>query len=291
MRTVSEETAGASALDSLAQRIAAQDQAFSGTLGVFARDLRTGLTLRHRADETFPTASTIKLPILLELARQVHAGRLAWSRPLTLDPANRVEGSGVARDLDERLTVSLHDWATLMMVLSDNTAANQLLDVVGVDQVNASLRRWGAQRTTLHRKVTFAPNPPTPYFGTGTPADFGHLLVSLARGELLPPDATHTCLEVLRRQQATYLGRLLPYDAFMARQRPGRALTLYAKHGLVEGVRNEVGIVRAEGVQYVVAVFTRDAASPPTDPVDLQDEGVLVVARASRAVWDVFGAG
>lgn len=288
---MSEEAASSPVLDSLAPRITALDEAFSGSLGVFARDLRTGLALRHRADDVFPTASTIKLAILLELARQVHAGRHSWSQPVSLDPVNRVEGSGVARDLDDGLTLSVHDWATLMMALSDNSATNQLLDLVGVDQVNAALRGWGVERTTLHRKVTFAPNPPTPFFGTGTPADFGQLLEGLARGALLPPDATHACLEILRRQQTTYLGRLLPYDPQQAREQPGRALTLYAKHGLVEGVRNEVGLLRAEGVQYVIAVFTRDAASRPPHPADLQDEGVLVVARASLAVWEAFGAG
>jgi beta-lactamase class A len=263
--------------------------AFSGTLGVAAQDLMSAASLTHNADAVFPTASVIKLPILLELACQVAAGRYAWSERLTLEPVNRVPGSGVLQDLDDGIALTVRDWATLMIVLSDNSATNQCIDLVGVGNVNASLRRWGCASTTLHRKVASVADPDEPYFGTGTPADFSRLLVGLARGTLLPGDPTRAALDVLRRQQHTdLLGRFLPFDPDSAREGPDRYLTLYSKSGWVYDVRNDAAIVRGTGVGYVVVVFTKNSGdeSPSVD-----NPGNLAVARISRAVWDAFGVG
>ena len=259
---------------------------FSGTLGLAAQDLMTATSLTHNAGTVFPTASVIKLPILLELARQVAEGRYAWTDRVTLEPTNRVPGSGVLHDLDDRIDLTVRDWATLMIVLSDNTAANQCIDLVGVGDVNASLRRWGCGSTTLHRKVASAADPEEPYFGTGTPADFARLLVGLARGMLLPSEPTSAALDILRRQQHTdLLGRFLPFDPDSAREGRDRYLTLYSKSGWVYDVRNDAAIVRGTSVAYIVAVFTKDSGdeSPSVDNV-----GNLAVARVSRAIWDAF---
>lgn len=253
-----------------------------------AVDLLDGRRIAYRADEVFPTASTIKLPILLQLARRVSEAHLDWGLRVEIDEANRVAGAGVLNDFDPGLLLTVRDLATLMVAASDNTAANQCIELVGVEPVNASLREWGCVATALHRKVSFAPNPSPPHFGTGTPRDFALLLERLARGELLAPDATRVALDILRRQQLTDLvARYLPYDPLRAREAPDQALTLYSKSGWITGVRNDVALVRAEGVCYVVAIFTRDCQDQRSGP---ENEGAIAVARASRIVWEPFGS-
>jgi beta-lactamase class A len=273
--------------ESLRRAIEEISTSFRGTLGVAAHDLLTDSAVTHNADTLFPTASVIKLPVLLELASQVGDGRYAWTDRIVLDPANRVTGSGILQDLDDGIALTVRDWAVLMIVLSDNTATNQCIDLVDVRNVNASLRRWGCEGTTLYRKVCEAPGPQQPYFGTGTPADFARLLLGLARGALLAEGPTGAVLDILRRQQHTdLLGRFLPFDGDLAREEPDRHLTLYSKSGWVYDIRNDVAIVRGNDVAYVVAVFSKDSGdeSPSVD-----NAGALVVARLSQAIWQSFG--
>lgn len=267
--------------------LARLDAEFTGSLGVVAADLLSGRRLAYRADELFPMASTIKLAILLQIARRVSEAHLDWGQRVRIDAANRVAGAGILKDLDPGLLLTVRDLATLMVAISDNTAANQCIDLVGVEPVNASLQEWGCAATALHRKISFAPNPSPPHFGTGTPRDFARLMERLGRGELLPRHASEVVLDILRCQQLTDLvARYLPYDALQARELPDQVLTLYSKSGWISGVRNDVALVRAEGVCYVVAIFTRDCQDQRSGP---ENEGAIAVARASRIVWELFG--
>ncbi|HEX4205065.1 MAG TPA: serine hydrolase [Ktedonobacteraceae bacterium] len=104
------------------------------------------------ADQLFPAASLAKLPILVEVARQVSEGKLAWPTRYTLPKGARVPSSGVLADLSPDLTWSLHDLACLMITISDNSAANVLLDLVGMDAVNATMRKLGLNATSIERR-------------------------------------------------------------------------------------------------------------------------------------------
>jgi beta-lactamase class A len=184
---------------------------------VAAIDPRSRATLRFNAAQVFPTASVAKLAIVMELARQVSTLGLHWEKRVSLNPANRTAGTGVVKELQDDLSQTVRDWAVLCIVVSDNTAANQCLGLIGgVQAVNASLRAWGCKQTTVHRKITFAPAPIPEFFATGTPGDFVLLLAGLARAELLSGSASLDVLDVLSRQQHTVLlGRFLPTNAML----------------------------------------------------------------------------
>jgi len=111
------------------------DQEFSGTLAVAARGLAGQPARRpaiaYRAGETFPAASVIKLPILVEAYRQVDEGRLDLSERIPLRAEDRVGGSGVLKELEPGAALTLRDLLTLMIVVSDNTATNMVIDRVG----------------------------------------------------------------------------------------------------------------------------------------------------------------
>ncbi len=132
--------------------------AYHGKLALFAKNLKTGETVAIRADEPVQTASVIKLPIMLEAMYQVRAGKHRLDERLRLTEGNQVAGSGVMMLLDPGLQPTLKDTMTLMIVLSDNTATNVMIDAVGIPAVNARLAAMGLKNTYLYKKVS---KPPT----------------------------------------------------------------------------------------------------------------------------------
>jgi len=117
---------------------------FSGTLGVWALSLDTGEIIEWNPTDTFPAASTIKVPILYEVYRQSGQGRFSLTDPQTLRAEDIVPGSGILKDLTPGLVLPVKDLATLMIIVSDNTATNMLIDLVGHDvgYVRAHGRRY-----------------------------------------------------------------------------------------------------------------------------------------------------
>ena len=112
---------------------------FGGTGGVAAKHLGTGEEIRVNADAVTATASTIKVPILIELFRQVEAGEVCLEDRLAVTEATRARGSGVLRELSPDIELTVRDHATLMIVVSDNTSTNVLIDVVGLERVNSRI--------------------------------------------------------------------------------------------------------------------------------------------------------
>ena len=130
---------------------------FSGTVGLWARSFDSGEEIAWQPLETFPAASTIKVPILCEVFRQAGEGRFTLADARTLKTDDQVGGSGILKDLTAGLALTVKDLATLMIVISDNTATNMLIDLVGLDAVNASCERLGLSGTRLEFRVQRAP--------------------------------------------------------------------------------------------------------------------------------------
>ena len=123
-----------------------------GVLGYTIVDLTTGDEIKRLQDSVFPTASTIKLAILYELFKQADEGLIDLDQVKSLDRQHVVGGTGVLRELTAP-AMALRDYAVLMVVLSDNTATNVLIDVVGMEKVTARMRALGLPQTKLRRRM------------------------------------------------------------------------------------------------------------------------------------------
>ena len=119
-------------------RALAVDARLDGVLGVYVRDLTTGVTIELRPDEVFPTASSIKLAVLYELYRQAEEGRIDLAE-VTRPPVPRVGGGGILQELGDRVSLTWRDLAVLMVGWSDNEATNVLVRRVGLEAVNRRL--------------------------------------------------------------------------------------------------------------------------------------------------------
>ncbi len=128
-------------------------EAFDGVAGIALRDLSGELALAINGDELFPTASTIKIHVLVQLLLRAERGEIDLHERITMPPPEPVLGSGVLAYLPGPVELSLLDVATLMIIASDNTATNLCIDRAGIDETNALLRGLGLHSTHLRRKM------------------------------------------------------------------------------------------------------------------------------------------
>ncbi len=248
------------------------------------RNLKTGEEVFLNADAMFPTASMIKIAILLELFRRREAGQLELDEMLTIRRKDKTAGSGLIENMGAEVTLSLHDIAVLMNAISDNTATNVLIDRLGMARINRAIQGTGMTKTRLYRKIMFTPNRKLkyPFFATGTPRDFMTLMTNLYEGRLLNKQNTEAMLTIMRVQKN--MGNLTRYMNFNPYGRDKDAWVV-SKTGSIVGVRNETGIIHTKRHAYVVAVMTKGCKDKQWTP---DNEGTITVAKVSKAVNDYF---
>jgi beta-lactamase class A len=181
--------------------------AHHGIVGYTVHNIDTGERLSRRGDETFPTASLIKVPVMVTVYDLVAKGRLSLDDPLTLLNIDKVGGSGVLFLLHNGLTLTVRDAVALMIATSDNTATNLLLDRILIRRVWEKMEALGLQHTKVHHKVsTFAssvaPDSSEKYgLGVTTPNEMARLFELLARGQAVDAAADSAMLAMLDDNQ------------------------------------------------------------------------------------------
>ena len=237
---------------------------FDGVMSLALLDPAGGDTVAINADLPMPQASSIKIAVLLEVLRQAQAGKLHLDERVEIRKAQFAGGSGVLQDFgDGTSALSLRDLAALMMVVSDNTATNILIDRVGQAQVNETLQSLGFAHTRLLRRMIQPEEERRGVENVSTAREMAGLVAQLYSGKLLDEKHTALAIDLLKNEKdaPTPLGRGLP---------PGVALA--SKPGSLPGVRCESGVVLLEGRPYVLSVMTTYAADD---------------AAAERAIADV----
>lgn len=275
----------------LARLVRDAEAAFSGRLAFAFWQFGTGSSYLHRADEAVRAASLIKLPLLVQALSEVAAGRLSLGTRYPLRAADQVAGNGVLRHLEPGLEPSLRDLLTLMIVLSDNTATNLVIDLLGQTAVNDFLQQLGLGQTQLVGKLQLPAAQQTDAQRRGESnrtcaADVLGLLLRLERGELLPPAETELAKGILQRQQYTEaLARYLPTDPELHAPH----VMVASKSGCLRGLWHDAGLVYAANGRplYALVVLTEDAADRS---YAWEQEGMLCIARLSRAVFDLTRA-
>jgi beta-lactamase class D/beta-lactamase class A len=245
-------------------RIQTAISAFPGAVSLFAKNLDTGQTFGIRENERVRTASTIKLPIMTAVFSAVAQGRANWDELIELRDEDKVSGSGVARELSGGLKLPLRDLVHLMIVVSDNTATNLVLDRFTADFVNAEIDKLGLKQTRALRKILGDGNNLKPVasghsreglmeefrrFGLGvsTPGEMVMLLEKLERGEVVSPEASRQMLAILNRQQfKDGIGRQLQNEL------------VASKSGSLDRLRSDVGVVNSIGGRIAIAVTVDD---------------------------------
>ena len=214
-----------------------------GVVGVTIQDLTTAERFALRGDTVFTQASAIKLPVLVELFRQVEQGRYGLDDLVTLEHDDIVPGSGVLQRLTPgSVRMTLRDVATLMVTLSDNTATNMIIDRVGMENVNQTMARLELPHTKLQRKMMDSEAWLADRENLSTPNEQARLLELIHRGDVLNDASRKELLHILSIPKSSRIRPLLP-----------RGTRVAHKTGTVPGVVVDVGIVYLEGRPFIIA--------------------------------------
>lgn len=177
--------------------------AFAGTGGLLAKNLGAGEEIRVNADGETAMASTIEVPILIELFRRVEAGEFDLEDRLPASAEAQAPGSGILRELTVGVELSIRDHATLMIAVSDNTSTNVLIDLLGIEAINRTMAEFGFPRTRLVNRLDFPViGPDARNLAVTTPADLAWIMEALATGAILTDASRDAILDIMRRQHS-----------------------------------------------------------------------------------------
>lgn len=258
---------------------------FPGTVSLSAKNLDTGATIGIKESEPVRTASTIKVAIMLTVFDAVARGQAKWSEMLTITPQEKVNGTGVlGTEFSDGVQLPLSDVMHLMMVLSDNTATNMIIERFTADAVNAYLDKLGIKNTRSMRKIigkngpqglsAAGKLPENQRFGLGksTPLDMVTILERLNKGEIVSPDASKEMLAVMRRcQDSTGIRRKL------------RDVPIANKTGALDALRSDVGIVYSKGGPIAMAITVDGIPEVDYGP---DNPGSLIISDLAKILVD-----
>ena len=258
---------------------------FKGNVGLYVELLDTGEKFEINPGLVFPSASVIKIPMLALLLKDVREGKADWNAPRTIAPVNRVGGTGILAYLDQDYAPSLKTLAFLMITLSDNTATNEIMDMIGIERFNEFWKAQGYANISLGRKMLDFEAIKLGRNNYMCAGEAGRLLSSIARSECGHRDDCETIIDFMAHQQCiNKLPSLLPAIPSWAgaeerrNMKPGTVLVAN-KTGDLTGIQHDVGVFTLpDGRRYVIAMFTGGLESDRC--------GIEAIARVSRAVYD-----
>jgi beta-lactamase class A len=273
----------------LERRLQAMADAHHGKVALYAEGLRTGKKIAINADVEVPTASTIKLPIFMEAFRQVKAGRLKLTEKIVMRKDDQVEGSGQLQYFQTPLAITLQDALTMMMIESDNTATNLVIDRVGRANVNHWLADHGFDHTYLYKKV-FKPaekDVPAdqPKFGLGktTAAEMAGVLKLLHTCEL-GDDALCTLMLGIMKKQA--YRNMVPHYIEANVDISEQPSEIADKIGALDESRSDVALIFTERGPILISAYTFENQDHRWSA---ENEAELLIARMAKAIYGAWG--
>jgi beta-lactamase class A len=230
----------------LEKSIVEADGNLDGVMGVAIEDLATGQKYLLHENEVFPQASSIKIAILAELYRQAQEGKLKLTDVYKVNASDLVADSRIMNGLTPGVTqLTLRDLATMVAAVSDNRAANILIDQVGMENVNSLLDSLGLTHTRLRRKMMDLKAAGEGRENISTPSDMMTLLENIYRGKVLNKALADDFFNILSVRKNSWIPRDLPED-----------LKVADKDGELEGVRTNSGIIFLDKRPYILCIMT-----------------------------------
>jgi beta-lactamase class A len=268
---------------SLELRLAPLAAAHKGKVAIAVKHLESGESYYFNADEVMPTASLIKVAVLIDTYLQADEGKIQLTDPVTLRNADKVPGSGILTyHFSDGATFPLRDAVRLMIAFSDNTATNLVLDKVGIANVNQRMEAWGYPNTKINAKVfrgsttSVAPERTRKYgLGSTTAREMAGLMEELQIGERCRPPLKQCILGHLRKNEdKDKFPRLLP---------PGTALI--HKDGSVNEARTDAGILYTPAGPVAICVLTNGNEDRRWQS---DNAGNVLCAKVAKEVYDHF---
>lgn len=251
---------------------------FAGITGISIRNLTTAESLSIRGDEKYPSASLIKVPVLVALLDEVQNGRMQLDERSSLIARDRVGGSGILKHMASGTALTIEDLAWLMITLSDNTATNLLLDKLDIATVGSKMEALGLPHSRIHsktfrRQTSIAVDSSALYgLGVATPDEMVALFALLQDGRAVSPALDSLALRMLLANQDGNM---------MVRWLPGGTRVAH-KTGSVDRARNDCGIMYTPAAPIALCVMTRENENTS---YAVDSPAHLLIARIAREVF------
>jgi beta-lactamase class A len=261
----------------LEARLRALTDSFHGVAGVYVRNLKTGKEVCINADTVFPTASIIKVPILVGIFDKIRQGAYKYDQPLVYRDSMARKGSGLMQFFKDSAQTDLRTAITLMITHSDNTTAVwcERLAGGGVD-INAWLEAHGFQHTRLNNRTPGREQNRQLYgWGQTSPREMARLVTMIRNGEAVSPEASQTMYRIMTQSfwNEYALSQLPPY------------VQAASKQGMVDDSRSEAVLVNAPHGDYVFYVATKNNKDQRWAP---DNEAWQLARKVSALLWEYF---
>ncbi|MDD5130342.1 MAG: class A beta-lactamase-related serine hydrolase [Candidatus Omnitrophica bacterium] len=235
----------------LQQRLSGQIRKFKGEVGIVVKDLRTGWEIAYNKDRLFPSASLVKMPIMAACFIASEEGRINLNQEIILKNSDKFSGSGTLKEMRPGVAFTIEELTGLMIYDSDNTAANMLTSMLGVDYLNNVFNSLGLRNTNLSRRIADFYSRDRGIENYTTAQDMALLLEHIYRRSLVNRKLSEKCLKILKLQRVNdRLPKYLPVDVSVAH-----------KTGLERTVCHDAGIMFSCKGDFLICVLTQHANS------------------------------
>ena len=253
----------------LREELVRYTELFGSECAFVIKNFNTGHTFSYRDDLTVSSASLIKVPVMIEAFRQAKSGNITMDQRISVRPEEKAAYS-VLEFLDPENSYTILDLIKLMIIYSDNTAANLLIRLLGMDTINQCLRDLGLTSTVLRREMMDFSAREKGLENETTAGEMAELMLRLYHEKLLDPVSDKSMLEILKGQADECMMRVdLPDDMVIAR-----------KSGELENLNHEMAIVYGEKSNYLYVFFVWDSRS--------NNESRQILQKTSKLVFDYF---
>ena len=261
--------------------------AYSATCTWALTDLAGEGHIGHREEEVLPPASLIKVPILVALYSAVAEGSVALDGRVTYGPEHRCLGSGVLSKMSFGIEMTVRDAAMLMIIISDNSATNMCIDVVGLDYINAQMRALGLRETTVFQRQG---DPAAGLDGRrmwlSTAAEMARLFELIGRHEAVSAEASEDMLRILRRQDyRNELSGALPWNEMGSLGNPAVSWVAEKGGSFINGLRAGGAVFHGPNGSFAMSAFCEGGTGQGTGR---QSEGNRTLAALGLAAWEAL---
>lgn len=250
---------------------------FNGQVGIYIKDLEKNRVVRINADTVFPTASIVKVPILIGVMDKINRDELKYHQEMVYKDSLYYAGVDILGSFKADQKIELAKLMMLMMTMSDNTASLWLQSLAGTGtRINEILDSMGFEKTRVNSRTPGREDHRSVYgWGQTTPEEMATLLEKIYKGEVVSPAASDKMLRLMNRNyfDLVALSVLPPYA------------TVYAKYGALNANRNEVVLVKGENSHYVFCIMTKDNKDVSWKN---SNEAWVLTRKLSELLWDYF---
>lgn len=252
---------------------------FNGDIGIYVKSLKTGKTVMINADTIFPTASIVKVPILVGVMDKINSGELGYDSSLVYKDSLLYEGSDILGSFKNNEKIALKKVIMLMMTTSDNTASLWLQSLAGKGtRINEIMDGLGLKYTRVNSRTPGRENNRTQYgWGQTTPFEMGSLLEKIYQKEVISPAASERMMRCMGRNY---------WDLNEAISVIPPTIEVFSKNGCVNASRSEALLVNAPGNPYIFCIFTKN--NKDTRWIR-ENEAWTMARKISEILWAYFG--